>query len=216
MLRRFIISVVLASAMASSCIAQQKNDPFEALKKGVQNRSDSLMNIFFEVWLKSSDSVRKKPTTPLQKEAESIVELLLDPAQRQGTLPPFIVLSPKIQIYSDTRPGYIVDYLENMYPRKLFGSKTLFYNEEYIEATNPYVRDLRSPDRSYVAKFTAMSCHEGGCGVSFEPAITSIRFSENDTVAYVQAAMREAGWNITLSKTNGKWKEIKRQMTWIE
>jgi hypothetical protein len=214
MLRHFVISVVLASAMASCCLAQEKKDPFEALKKGVQGRSDSLMSIFFEAWYKASDSVRKEPTTSLEKEAESIVELLL--AQPKRTLPPFIVLSPKIEIYSDTHPGYIVDYLENMYPRKLFGSKTLFYSEKYIEATEPYLRGIGNPDGIYICKFTAMSCHMGGCGVSLEPVITSIRFSENDTVAYVQAAMREAGWDISLSKTNGKWKEIKRSMTWVE
>lgn len=218
MQRRFVFSILFAITITSPCIAQKKIDPFEALRIGVHTHSDSLMNIFFEAWYKASDSVRKEPTTSLQKEAEALIESL-ESLMIDKSIQPYIFLCPVVEIYTDANNNLLTDSLDNMYPRELFGSKTLGDCKKYRDFVDRFLNQgnmMKYNSGYYIRKLTALSCHEGGCSVMLEPAIFSIRFSENNSVAVVQSAMNESGWNITLSKTNGKWTVINRVRTWIE
>src|ERR1700733_606342 len=175
MRKYLLILAFLAFPFTQDARTSQKGDPFEALHEGIERHSDSLMREFFESWYHASEPLRKTPTTNLQKDAEGILEALSDPAQRNAILwgsrsdsivpkplPPYVVLWPIVEIYSDSINNGPADSLENMFPPELFGAKTLVYMKNYVDSVERYFRSWGSPNRGYVAKFTALSCHEMG------------------------------------------------------
>jgi hypothetical protein len=212
--KRIVFAFLIIAAMPTCSMAQQ--NPFDALRDGMKLHSDSLVRVFFESWFRISEVQRKEPATVLQKEGEEIVEFLsINLTENHKSFAPYILINPIVKIYFDTsqRPE---DSLQNMFPEKFLGSKTLVYNKKYVDAIERYLLGWQNKEREEVSKFTALSCHEGGCGVMFEPVISSIRFSQKNQTALVRSAMNERGWDITLSKADGQWKIIGRMMKWIE
>ena len=228
MCQSFIFSAILTSVISASAFAQ--SNPYEYLQRGMEMRSDSLMQNFFEAWFDSSNVIRKQAISNLERDAEDVVMTIWNPSyystfvlglpkdsSHPRYLPPYIVLPHIIRIYSNAYRNIPVDSLQGIFPSSLFGSKVLFYNQRFINETRKFLMRRNLDDtgnQEYLEKFVTVSCHMGGCSVIGSPTIGSIVFRDN--TAIVDFSLGGEGFEVTLLKASGKWKVVKREMKWIE
>ncbi|HET6400542.1 MAG TPA: hypothetical protein VFH95_04005 [Candidatus Kapabacteria bacterium] len=156
------------------------------------------------------------------------------------SLPPYIVILSSVQmraykissdslratvrkvVYEDEPESDPVpfDSLYFMAPPHLYGAKTLFYLEGYLNALDKYMRGWDSNSKAnmaFISKYVSLSCHMGGCGAIGVPEITSIIINTKRDRADVPYRLGEHGGTASLSKTNGKWRVTSASMaSWIE